>query len=80
MTTEATTPSVLDILDRVLDKGIVVDAWLSISVAGLNLATIEARVIVSSFATHLKYAEEIQGMPSNLASGLGGSGLSAALG
>lgn len=49
--------SLLDILDRVLDKGIVIDAWLRLSLVGVDLITVEARVVVASIETHLKYAE-----------------------
>jgi hypothetical protein len=47
--------SYIDVLDRVLDKGIVVDAWIRVSVAGLDLITIEALVIVASVGTYQKY-------------------------
>jgi hypothetical protein len=47
--------SYIDVLDRVLDKGIVVDAWIRVSVAGLDLITVEAHVIVASVGTYLKY-------------------------
>ena len=43
-------------LDRVLDKGIVIDAWVRVSLIGIDLLTIEARVTVASFETWLKYA------------------------
>lgn len=51
--------SLIDILDRVLDKGIVVDAWVRISLVGIDLITIEARIVVASIDTYLKYAEAI---------------------
>ena len=38
--------SVIDVLDRVLDKGIVIDAWMRVSVMGIDLITVEARVVV----------------------------------
>jgi hypothetical protein len=44
----ATSTSVIDVLDRVLDKGIVIDAWVRVSVVGIDLLTIEARVVVAS--------------------------------
>ena len=49
--------SLIDVLDRVLDKGIVIDAWVRISLVGIDLITIEARVVVASIDTYLKYAE-----------------------
>jgi hypothetical protein len=48
--------SVIDVLDHVLDKGIVIDAWVRVSVVGIDLLTIEARVIVASIETYLKHA------------------------
>ena len=41
-----------DVLDRVLDKGIVIDAWIRISLVGLDLITVEARAVVASIATY----------------------------
>jgi hypothetical protein len=51
--------SLAEILDRVLDKGIVVDLWARASVVGIEILTIEARVVVASVDTFLHYAEEI---------------------
>ena len=45
-----------EVLDRVLDKGIVIDAWVRLSLVGIELVTLEARVIVASFSTYLGYA------------------------
>jgi len=45
--------SYVDVVDRVLDKGIVIDAWVRICVGGIDLITIEARVIVASIETYL---------------------------
>jgi len=47
--------SLIDVLDRVLDKGIVVDAWVRISMAGIDLLTVGARVEVASIDTCLHY-------------------------
>jgi hypothetical protein len=49
----------LEIIDRILDKGIVIDAWVRVSLVGIELITIEARVVVASVDTYLKYAEAI---------------------
>jgi len=51
--------SLAEVLDRILDKGIVVDLWARISLVGIELLTIEARVVVASVDTFLHYAEEI---------------------
>ena len=53
-------PSLLDVLDRILDKGIVVDAWIRFSLVGLDLLTVDARIVVASIETYLKYAGELQ--------------------
>ena len=50
------TSSLLDVLDRVLDKGIVIDARVRLSLVGIELVTVEAHVIVASFSTYLGYA------------------------
>jgi gas vesicle structural protein len=59
MTVERSHPesSVADVLDRVLDKGIVIDAWIRLSLVGIELLTVDARVVVASIATHLQYAD-----------------------
>lgn len=51
--------SLAEVLDRVLDKGIVVDAFARISLVGIEILTVEARVVVASVDTFLHYAEEI---------------------
>ena len=51
--------SLAEVLDRILDKGIVVDLWVRISLVGIELLTIEARVVIASVDTFLHYAEEI---------------------
>jgi hypothetical protein len=56
--------SLVDVLDRVLDKGIVIDAWVRVSLVGIDLITVEARVVVASIDTYLKYAEAVGQMPS----------------
>lgn len=45
--------------DRILDKGIVVDAWVRISLVGIDLITVEARIVIASIDTYLKYAEAV---------------------
>ncbi len=51
--------SLIDVLDRVLDKGIVIDAWVRISLVGIDLITVEARIVVASIDTYLKYADAV---------------------
>ena len=51
--------SLIDVLDRVLDKGIVIDAWVRVSLVGIDLITVEARMVVASIDTYLKYSEAV---------------------
>ena len=51
--------SLIDVLDRVLDKGIVIDAYVRVSLVGIDLVSVEARIVVASVETYLKYAESI---------------------
>jgi gas vesicle structural protein len=49
--------SLIDVFDRVLDKGIVIDGWARISLVGIDVVTVEARIVVASLATYLSYAD-----------------------
>jgi|GraSoiStandDraft_4_1057263.scaffolds.fasta_scaffold44017_2 hypothetical protein len=51
--------SLIDVLDRVLDKGIVIDAWVRVSLVGIDLITVEARVVVASIPTYLRYSNGV---------------------
>ena len=51
--------SLIDVLDRVLDRGIVIDAWVRVSLAGIDFITLEARVVVASIETYLLHAEAL---------------------
>ena len=51
--------SLVEVIDRVLDKGIVIDAWVRVSLVGIDLITVEARVVVASIDTYLKYSDAI---------------------
>ena len=56
-------PSLIDVLDRVLDKGIVIDGWARVSLVGIDMLTIESRVMVASFDTYLSYSEPLRHLP-----------------
>ena len=56
----AASSSEVDVLDRVLDKGIVIDAWLRVSLVGIDLLTVQALVTVASIETHLKYSDVLR--------------------
>ena len=51
--------SLVEVVDRILDKGVVVDAWVRVSLVGIELIAIEARVVIASVETWLKYAEAV---------------------
>ncbi len=51
--------SLAEVLDRVLDKGLVIDAWVRASLVGIEFLGIEARIVIASVETYLKYAEAI---------------------
>jgi gas vesicle structural protein len=51
--------SLIDVLDRVLDRGIVIDAWVRVSLVGIDFITLEARIVVASIETYLQYADAL---------------------
>jgi hypothetical protein len=57
---ERTSASLVDVLDRVLDKGIVIDGWVRVSLVGIDLITVEMRIFVASIETYLKHADDIK--------------------
>ena len=59
VTTSMASSGLAEVLDRILDKGIVIDAWVKVSLVGIELLTVEARVVIASVETYLKYAEAI---------------------
>jgi gas vesicle structural protein len=56
----APSPSGLaDVLDLILDKGLVIDAYVRVAVIGIELITIDARVVIASIDTYLRFAEAV---------------------
>jgi hypothetical protein len=56
----APSPSGLaDVLDIILDKGLVIDAYVRVSVIGIELLTIDARIVIASVDTYLRFAEAV---------------------
>lgn len=51
--------SLVEVVDRILDKGVVIDAWVRVSLVGIELLAIEARAVVAGVETFLKYAEAV---------------------
>ena len=48
-----------DVLDLILDKGLVVDVYVRVSLVGIELLTIDARIVVASVDTYLRFAEAV---------------------
>ncbi|EFH11673.1 gas vesicle protein GvpJ [Pseudoroseomonas cervicalis] len=51
--------SLAEVIDRILDKGIVIDAFVRVALVGIELIAVEARVVVASVETYLRYAEAV---------------------
>ncbi|NQD67977.1 gas vesicle structural protein GvpA [Bacillus haikouensis] len=51
--------SLAEVIDRILDKGIVIDAFARVSLVGIEIITVEARVVIASVDTWLRYAEAV---------------------
>ncbi|MGH3728915.1 MAG: gas vesicle structural protein GvpA [Micromonosporaceae bacterium] len=51
--------SLADVLEVVLDKGIVIDAYVRVAVVGIELLTIDARIVIASVDTYLRFAEAV---------------------
>ncbi|MBM7095647.1 MULTISPECIES: gas vesicle structural protein GvpA [Alteribacter] len=51
--------SLAEVIDRILDKGVVIDLYARVSLVGIELITIEARVVIASVDTWLRYAEAV---------------------
>src|SRR5437868_6856995 len=48
-----------DVIDTILDKGMVIDAYVRVSLVGIEVLTVDARVVVASVDTYLKFAEAV---------------------
>jgi gas vesicle structural protein len=67
--------SLADVLEVVLDKGIVIDAYVRVAVVGIELLTIDARIVIASVDTYLRFAEAVNRLdlqPDGQVSGLPG--------
>lgn len=51
--------SLAEVVDRILDKGIVIDAWASVSLVGIEVLSIRARAVIASVETYLKFADRL---------------------
>src|SRR5436305_5615552 len=62
----APSPSGLaDVIDLILDKGLVIDAYVRIAVIGIELITIDARIVIASVDTYLRFAEAVNRLDLN---------------
>jgi hypothetical protein len=48
-----------DVVDLILDKGLVIDVYVRVSLVGIELLTIDARIVVASVDTYLRFAEAV---------------------
>jgi gas vesicle structural protein len=48
-----------DVIDTILDKGMVIDAYVRVSLVGIELLTVDARVVIASVDTYLRFAEAV---------------------
>lgn len=51
--------SLVEVIDRILDKGLVIDAFVRVSLVGIEILTLEARIVIASVETYLKYASAV---------------------
>src|SRR5436309_2786264 len=51
--------SLADVLDLILDKGLVIDAYVRVSLVGIELLTVDARIVIASVDTYLRFAQAV---------------------
>jgi gas vesicle structural protein len=51
--------SLADVLDTILDKGLVIDIYVRVSLVGIEILTIDARIVIASVDTYLRFAEAV---------------------
>ena len=54
-----TASSLAEVVDRILDKGLVLDVYVRASLLGIELVTLDARVVIASVDTYLRFAEAV---------------------
>jgi len=59
MRTAIESSSLAEVIDRILDKGIVIDLWAKVSLVGIEILAIEARIVIASVRTWLIYADAV---------------------
>ena len=58
--TERPAINLMDLIDRILDKGLVIDLYVKINLVGIELLEIQARIVIAGIQSYLRYAEEMQ--------------------
>jgi len=48
-----------EVIDLILEKGIVIDAWVKVSLVGIEIVGVQARVVIASVDTYLRYADAV---------------------
>jgi hypothetical protein len=51
--------SLADVIDTILDKGLVIDIYVRVSLVGIEILTIDARIVIASVDTYLRFAESV---------------------
>lgn len=51
--------SLADVIDTILDKGLVIDAYVRVSLVGIEVLTVDARIVIASVDTYLRFAEAV---------------------
>ncbi len=57
--------SLADVIDTILDKGLVIDIYVRVSLVGIELLTIDARIVIASVDTYLRFAEAVNRLDLN---------------
>ena len=57
--------SLADVVDLILDKGLVIDAYVRVAVIGIELVTIDARIVIASIDSYLRFAEAVNRLDLN---------------
>lgn len=51
--------SLADVIDTILDKGLVIDIYVRVSLVGIEILTVDARIVIASVDTYLRFAEAV---------------------
>lgn len=51
--------SLADVINTILDKGLVIDAYVRVSLVGIEILTVDARIVIASVDTYLRFAEAV---------------------